>query len=658
MPDHQVTPFGEWLSPVTAESLVSGAVGINEVCVDAADVWWAESRPDEGGRTAVMRWRDGGIAEVTPPDAYVRTLVHEYGGGAWWVDRGVLFYVDLGDQRLRRLEPGGEPVVLTPEPDRPGGLRYADGRVTLDGRWFVCVHEIHPAPGSGGEARNVLAAVATDGSQRVEILWSGADFVMAPRISPSGQLAWISWNHPHMPWDVTTLHVHDLRMSGPADEPSISLGDEVVVVGNGSEALAEPGWDVAGSLFVCSDRDEWWNLYRVDLDTATLEVVVAGGFEIATPPWVFGTQRWTAAPVAPGPRSRMLAVAGLATGDELIVDGRTIALLDTSISSLTSSPNRIAYVGAGFGHESEVVCLAPTDDGLVRREVVRPARALPVSAEFLIEPEAITFPSGDGERAHALYYPPTNPGHVGPDGDRPPLMVLAHGGPTAAARRQLQLGIIYWTSRGIAVVDVDYRGSTGYGRTYRRALDDRWGIADVEDCVGAARYLAERGDVDGNRLMIRGGSAGGFTVLSALAFHDVFAAGASRYGVADLQALAEDTHKFESRYLDSLVGPWPDARATYEARSPINHVDGFAAPMIVLQGDEDEIVPPNQSEMIVEALVAKGIPVSYLLFEGEQHGFRKAENVVRALEAELVFFGEILGFRPAGALPPVDIVRP
>ena len=658
MPEAQVTPYGEWTSPVTAESLVSGAVGISEVCVDGADVWWAESRPDEGGRTAVLRHHDGTTSEITPPDAYVRTLVHEYGGGAWWVDRGVLFYVDLADQRLRRLEPGGEPVVLTPEPPTAGSLRYADGRVTADGQWFVCVHEIHPGPDVGGEARNVVAAVATDGSQRVEVLWSGSDFVMAPRISPAGQLAWISWDHPNMPWDVTALRVHQLHTSGSGATTTIELGEEIAVIGNGAEALVEPDWDVAGALYVCTDRDEWWNLHRVDLDTGSLEPVVVGGFEIATPPWVFGMQRWTAAPVARSLRTRMLTVAGLATGDELIVDGSTVALVDTSIQSLVSSANRIAYVGAGFGHEPEVVCVTPTDDGSVRRDVIRPARPLPVSTDFLVEPEAITFPSGDGEQAHALYYPPTNPHHVGPTGQRPPLMVLAHGGPTAAARRQLQLGIVYWTSRGIAVVDVDYRGSTGYGRTYRRALDDRWGIADVEDCVAAARHLAHRGDVDGDRLMIRGGSAGGFTVLSALAFHEVFAAGASRYGVASLEALAEDTHKFESRYLDTLVGPWPEAREIYDARSPINHVDGFNAPMIVLQGSEDAVVPPNQSEMIVEALVARGIPVSYLLFEGEQHGFRKAENVVRALEAELVFFGEILGFSPAGSLPTVDITRP
>ena len=341
---------------------------------------------------------------------------------------------------------------------------------------------------------------------------------------------------------------------------------------------------------------------------------------------------------------------------------RHVIVADSSISSLTIARGTpggaplLAYAGAGWTHEAEVSAVHFDRDGHPDWRTIRPARELGVDTPLVV-PDAITFPTGPaGEAvAHAIYYPPTNPACFGPSGELPPLLVMAHGGPTAAARRQVQLGVIYWTSRGIAVVDVDYRGSTGYGRRYRQALDGAWGVADVQDCVAAAKFLADRGDVDPDRLMIRGGSAGGFTVLASLALHDVFAAGASRYGIADLEALAADTHKFESRYLDRLVGPYPEARDIYRARSPINHLDGFDAPMIVLQGDEDEIVPPAQSEMIVEALKAKGVPVAYLLFEGEQHGFRNAGNIVAALEAELAFFGRILGFIPADDLPALTI---
>ncbi len=621
---------------------MSGAIGISETCVDGDDVWWAESRPDEGGRTAVMRSSGGVTEEVTPPGAYVRTLVHEYGGGSWWAQNGTLVYVDVTDQRLRKIEPGSEPVFLSPEPDVPRGLRYADGRVTPDGNWYVCVRERHRGD---AEPANELVAVATDGSERVEVLWGNADFVSSPRISPDGSLvAWISWDHPNMPWDSTTLRVH--RLDGNV------LGDPVLELGNGAESWVEPGWDSDGRLFACSDRDEWWNLYEIDLTSGAAAPAVSGPFEIPTPSWVFGMQRWASTDAG------MAAVVGLATGDELILGGQTLALADTSVSSIQPAPGGVVYAGAGFGHESQVVRLNATSRG-VERMVLRAGRELPVEPGYLIAPEWITYPTGTGgdDVAHGLFYPPTNPDHVGPAGERPPLLVLAHGGPTGQARRQLQLGILYWTSRGVAVVDVDYRGSTGYGRSYRRLLDGQWGIADVEDCVAAARYLAERGDVDGDRLMIRGGSAGGFTVLNALAHHDVFAAGASRYGVADLEALATDTHKFESRYLDTMIGPWPEAKAVYDERSPVNHVDRFAAPMIVLQGDEDAVVPPNQSEMIVDALKKRGVPVSYLLFEGEQHGFRKAENVIRALEAELAFFGEMLDFTPADPLPSIEIIR-
>lgn len=712
----EVAPYGSWPSPISAESLVAGAAGIAEVMADpvqARYLWWAETRPEERGRAAVMRHclPTSLTEEFTGPDANVRTLVHEYGGGAWWPHDGRLFYVDHADQRLRRLDsPGAEPVMLTPSPPGPRAWRYADGRVTPDGRWCVCVRERHgvesadepadelaavaaddpdAARAADSEPVNELVAVAADGSQRVEVLWSESDFVMAPRPSPAGdRLAWISWDHPNMPWDATRLHVHELGDG--------ALGAEIAVVGEGLDrSLVQPGW-WGERLLVGSDHDDWWNLYEVDLATGALAGVITAECDVAGgPAWVLGIQRWGAGPAG------IVAAVGRPTGDELVfapadspvvlpgsaesdsaavppgagaasdlpATSITAAAGDSSIASVavTTDTGTVAYAAAGWGHEPEVVAVTvETGAGAGpkgERRVIRPSRPLGFGEKFAPPPEAITFPAAavgpagpdPADRAHGLYYRPANPGYVGPPGELPPLLVLAHGGPTAAARRQLQPSILYWTSRGIAVVDVDYRGSTGYGRGYRRALDGGWGVIDVADCAAAAEYLVERGDADPERLIIRGSSAGGLTVLAALALHDTFAAGASRYGVADLTALAADTHKFESRYLDTLVGPYPEARRLYEERSPINHVEAIDAPLIVLQGSEDAIVPPDQSSAIVAALESRGVPVAYLLFEGEQHGFRRAETIVAALEAELAFFGRVLGFNPADNLPPIEI---
>ncbi len=621
-------PFGAWPSPISAEMLVSGAVGISEVIPEADACWWAESRPSEGGRTALMRWSEvTGAVEVTPPDANVRTRVHEYGGGSWWVDGGTAFYVDYSDQRLRSIRPGDPaPSLLSPEPTEPSGLRFADLRVTADGAWVIAVGETH---GVGDEPANSLVAVATDGSEQLVTLIEGADFYGSPCLPPDGsQLAWVSWDHPNMPWDDTTLWRAELI----SDADGVRVGAPAQVAGGPGEAVVQPLWSPDGTLHFLSDRSDFWYLYVEGQDEPVLSVEG----EIGYPPWVFGLARYAFLP------DGSVIAARFYDGVEVLDSQPQL----TAVNTVRAVGNTVSFAGSTWSNETAVFY-----DG----KVVREPRDLGLAPEFTPAPEVISFSTGQesGEKAYALYFAPANPEAVGPASDLPPLIVLAHGGPTSAARSQLNLARRFWTSRGFAVVDVNYRGSSGFGRAYRKKLDHNWGVADVEDCVNAARFLVDRGDVDPDRLIIRGGSAGGFTVLSALAFHDVFTAGANMYGVADLSALALDTHKFESRYLDNLVGRWPEDQEIYDARSPINHLEGFSAPMIVLQGADDAVVPPNQSRMIVEALDARDVPVAYLEFDGEQHGFRKAETIMTALTSELAFYGRVFGFEPDG--PAVDV---
>jgi len=640
-------PFGSWPSPITARSLVQGAASVGEVVTDGDAICWTESRPEERGRVAIMRWRNGETIELSPPDVNVRTSVHEYGGGAWWVADGSLWFVDFSDQRLRVLRADATvPELLTPEPEVERGLRYADGRPTPDGKWFICVRERHAVEHDTNPA-NELVAVAADGSMQVDTLWSAADFVAAPRLSPdASSLAWIQWQNPDMPWDTTELMVASITEV----DGRLQLGDARGVAGGSDESVLQPEWSPDGSLYAISDRTDWWNLYRWSPSdtTASPEPVDVGEFEVGTPAWVFNMQRYAITSAG--------VVTARTSGGRDVLAGPWPHDRWSAITSIRPFGDGVVFVGASHERESEIVCI---DAGEVT--IIRPARDLGLDRAFLPEPQHITFPvavvGGPDEEAHALFYAPANADVAGPDGARPPVLIKVHGGPTAAARSELQLGHRYWTSRGIAVVDVNYRGSIGYGREFRNALRSRWGIADVEDCVAVARFLADRGDVDGDRLAIAGGSAGGYTVLAALTFHDAFSVGASRYGVADLTSLAADTHKFEARYLDGLVGPWPEAEAVYNERSPIHFTEQLACPMILLQGGEDRVVPPNQAELMVDALNERSLPYAYVLFPTEGHGFREADNIVTALESELSFFAQIFGFEPADTIDPVEIVN-
>ena len=629
MPD--IAPYGSWSSLITPELLVEQAVGLSDVEIDGERIVWSESRPQEGGRVVLVA---DGVDLIDPPLS-ARTLVHEYGGRCATVRRGTVIFSNQSDQRLWKLGPDGGAGPITPEPPQPGTVRFADPVLTPDGAWVIAVRERH---GSGG-VENDLVAVPVDGSSDPRQLVGGHDFFSAPRLSPDGrQLAWLSWDHPAMPWDATELWVASV------DPASARLSGTVRIAGGPGESVTQPRWSPDGRLHYVSDRTGWWNLY--DADGGALAPMNA---EFSGPDWVFGQS--TYAFLADG---RLVATWHDGARQSIgVVASRTVHPIDvgrSSFGSLVAAGTTIVGIAASPSHPAAVVRIDVDAGGV---EEIRVSRTVPVPAEDLSVPEAIEFPTEEGRQAHALFYPPVNAAFEGPADERPPLVVMSHGGPTSQASADLNLRVQYWTNRGFAVADVDYGGSTGYGRAYRDRLQGAWGIVDLDDCVNAARWLAAEGRVDGARMVIRGGSAGGYTTLCALTFRDVFAAGASLYGVADAELLAKDTHKFEARYLDGLIGPYPEAADEYRRRSPIHFADRITCPVIVFQGLEDRVVPPGQSEVIVDALRRSGTPVAYLTFAGEQHGFRRADTIVTVARAELEFYGRVLGFRPAGS--PVEL---
>jgi dipeptidyl aminopeptidase/acylaminoacyl peptidase len=670
MPDRTATgaasarqlPYGSWPSPISAADLVAGAALPTDVWAEGGTVWWSQTRPDQGGRLQVVRRDpDGTVHEdVLPDDFNARTAVHEMGGGAWWVHDGTVYAAKWSDQRLYRVERGGRPVPLTPEPDVPRGLRYADGRVTPDGRTVICVRESHPAEGGTEAVRNeivALPAVPEGRPLEPSVLVSGYDFVTSPRISPDGRkLAWIAWQCPNMPWDATVLWVADIEPLGESDGVQCRLVRPCPVASGRGESLVQPEWGPDGELYVVSDRNNWWNVYRITgLERLRPKMLPLHEVEaeVAAPPWLLGQSRYVVSPEGTvwytysGPDGAHLVRV---TKDGTVADA---ALPLLRLEAMRLDGTTIRAIAAYATQEAAVVSLALDSPGARRPPVtvLRPPRDPVLPEGSISRPQRVSFPSARGRTAYGWLYLPKNADATGPPEELPPLLVTIHGGPTWAADPAFRLPTQFWTTRGFAVVDVDYGGSTGLGRGYRRLLDGAWGVVDVEDACAAATWLADEDLVDGGRLLIRGSSAGGFTVLNALATREVFAAGASHYGIADLAALARDTHKFEARYMDRLIGPLPGAAALYAERSPLTHVHGFDRPLIVFQGGEDAIVPPAQAELIVEALAAKGVPHAYLLFPDEQHGFRRAENIVRAVEAELSFYGQVFGFEPVGVEP-------
>ncbi len=637
-----IAPYGSWKSPITTSLIVSGAVGLGQIALDGEDVYWIEMRPSEGGRMVIVRRPSGGDArDVTPPPYSVRTRVHEYGGGAFLVTGGTVFFSNFADQRLYRQDAGKEPQPVTP--DAP--LRYADGVFDPERGRVICVREDHSGQ---GEPVNAIAAVDVEGTGAQEVLFSGSDFCAAPRISPDGKtLAWLAWNHPNMPWNGTSLLAASIGPGG-------RLGQARTVAGGPDESVLQPLWSPDGHLYFVSDRNGWWNLHR--LRNGAVEPVLEMQAEFARPQWVFDPAAYgflDDGRIACTYVERGVWKAGIVNPPSGTLEPLDLLYSEMGRGELRASGQRIVFTA---GAPDKPMTLMAMDVSNGAMETLQRAHHLEVDpAACLSAPEPVEFETTGGRTAHAFFYPPRNPDYTAPEGEKPPLLVKSHGGPTAAASTALDLGIQYWTSRGFGVVDVNYGGSAGYGTEYRRRLDEAWGIVDVDDCVNAALFLAARGDADPERLAIDGASAGGFTTLAALTFHDVFKAGASFYGVSDLEALAKETHKFESRYLDSLVGPYPDRRDLYTERSPIHHTHLLSCPLLLLQGLEDEIVPPNQAEMMFEAVKAKGLPAAYVPFAGEQHGFRRSENIQRALEAELYFYSRVFGFSLPDPVERVEI---
>ena len=641
MPRH-VAPYGSWKSPITAELLASTYVGLDELRIDGNDVYWNELRPTDKGRNVIVQRKpDGTLTDITPPGFSARTRVHEYGGGCYLVQNGTVYFSNYTDQRFYRQDPASDPRPLTP----PVDMRYADSVFDQKRNRMISIREDHTL--KTPQPVNTIVSLDPEKENEGKILVSGNDFYSTPRLSPDGSnLAWLTWNHPNMPWDGTELWIADVKPDG-------SLGQAEKIAGGLEESIYQPEWSPDGELYFCFDRTGWWNLHR--WHNNEVEALYPMEAEFGLPQWGFGSHTFVFES-----QDRIVCAYtknGLWNLASLNLRKKTLEPIETSISqidrgNIAVKNGQVFLIGGSATEPSSIVRI---DLSSRATEILHRSREITVGKEYISIPNAIEFPTESGRTAFAFFYPPKNPEYEAPQTEKPPLLVVSHGGPTSASPSTLRYEIQYWTSRGIGVVDVNYGGSTGYGREYRKRLNDQWGIVDVQDCVNATRYLAGHGQADGERLGIRGGSAGGYTTLCALAFTSTFKAGASYFGVSDLELLAKDTHKFESRYLDKLVGPYPERRDIYRARSPIDHVDGISSALILFQGLEDKVVPPDQSEKIFQALKAKGLPVAYIPYEWEQHGFRRAENIKRSYEAELYFYSKIFQFNLADQIEPVNI---
>lgn len=633
-----IAPFGSWASPISEADLVKDRIILGGTAQEGDDTYWVEIRPQEAGRQVIVkRMADGLKQDILPPPFSARTTVHEYGGGAFLVHQAQVFFSNYSDQRIWHFAPQGKPLPLTPDEDS----RYADYIMDEAGRRLIAIREDH----SGlGQPVNELVAIPLDGSP-ITVLAHGYDFYASPRLNDQGQLAWICWNHPNMPWDHSELWTASLHADG--------LQDVLQVAGAKEESIFQPEWAPDGRLFFVSDRDEWWNLFAYDGEA--VKPLHSKAAEFGLPQWMFGMSTYGFASL-----NRTITLysedgcwhlAGLDPKSGSLLNYR---LPYSHLANLRVAGDRALMIAGAPDRETELVAINLTTGSF---DVICRSSPTDPDPRYTSKPQTICFPSGQ-DQAYGFYYPPCNADFAAPDSDKPPLICIVHGGPTAATSSVFKAGIQYWTTRGFAVFDINHRGSSGYGRSFRNSLRGKWGIVDVADVTAGARFLASQGKADQNKLIIRGGSAGGYTTLACLTFHDTFRAGASYYGVSDLEVLAQETHKFESRYMDQLIGPWPQSAVLYRQRSPINFLENLDQPVVLLQGLEDKVVPPNQAETIFNALKEHGVPVAYVPFEGEQHGFRIAKNIIRAYQAELYFYAHVFRFKLPQELEPIQIFNP
>ncbi len=638
----KIAPYGSWKSPITSEAITASSIRLEDVVLDGETVYWSEQHPNEKGRYAIERWTPGGeVQELLPAPWSARTRVHEYGGAAFTVVDGTVYFVNDADQRVYQLVVDGDNIPLTPAAD----IRHADFTYDAAHNRLIAVREDHSTGAT--EAVNSIGSISLDGSMSGTVLVGGHDFFATPRVSPDGmRLCWLSWDHPNMPWDGCELWVGTIEADG-------SVGNHRLVAGGPRESIFQPAWSLDGTLYFVSDRSGWWNLYRES--DAGVEIVYEDAAEYGLPLWVFSQSTYDFLDEG------RVAITHFKDGRHhlgvLDLETKTLDPLDLPSTMIASVHAHDGAVVFEAGSPVEPTALVRLDVNTGKLTKLRATSEQEFDRGYISVPGSIEFPTTDGKTAFGYYYPPQNKDFVAPEGELPPLIVQSHGGPTGATSTAQSAQIQYWTSRGFAILDVDYGGSTNYGRAYRERLNDNWGIVDIDDCVNGARHLIDEGLVDPERVIIQGRSASGYTTLSALAFRDFFKAGVSYYGIGDLEAMVRDTHKFESRYLDGLIGPYPEAIDRYKERSAIHYVENIDVPLLIFQGDEDKIVPPNQAQMMYDAVKANGKPVALVMYEGEQHGFRRGENIRHALDSSLYFFGKVFGFEPADEVPAIEIAN-